>query len=207
MDERTITTIGTGRVTVTANRLQLALGVEARADGAAGALQALWAALESLHGVLDEHGVTTADRQTASLSLHEARRDDGRIDGRHEASCQVSAMLGDTASAATVLDAVIRTVGDAIRLHGTTWVADPSALAISAARQAAVGDAIDQARQLAIAARVSLGEIIAMREPVGPTMPFPGIARETRMMVLAAPALDPGDTTLAVVVEVVHRIA
>jgi uncharacterized protein YggE len=205
MDERTITTIGTGRVTVAATRLRLSLGVEARADGAARALQSLWASLDALQKVLDAHGVATGDRETASLALHEAYRNDGTPDG-YQSSCQVTATLADTASAATVLDAVITTVGDAIRLHGTAWVAEPSALAVSAARQSAVGDAIDQARQLAIAARVNLGEIVAMREPV--TSGGSGsMSGPVRLMAMARPELDPGQSTLTVTVEVVHRIA
>jgi uncharacterized protein YggE len=206
MDERTITTIGTGRVTVTANRLRVSLGVEARADGAARALQGLWSALDTLQRVLDEHGVTAADRQTASLALHEAYRNDGTPDG-YQSSCQVTATLADPAAAAAVLDAVITTVGDAIRLHGTTWVADPSPLAVSAARQSAVADAVDQAHQLAIAARVTLGEIVAMREPVGAGAPGPLPGGPLRMMAMAAPDLDPGQSTHTVTVEVVHRIA
>ena len=205
MDERTITTIGTGRVTVAANRLRLSLGVEARADGAARALQGLWSSLDALQRVLDEHGVATADRQTASLALHEVFRNDGTPDS-YQASCQVTATLGDAASASTVLDAVITTVGDGIRLHGTAWVADASALAVSAARQSAVADAIDQAHQLAIAARVQLGEIVAMREPVGAGAPAPFAAGPMSMRATAPPRFDPGESTLTIVVEVVHRI-
>ena len=205
MDDRTITTIGTGRVTVTANRLRLHLGVEAKAPGAARALQELWSALDTLQRVLDEHGVMAADRQTASLALHENHQHDGTYDG-FVASCQVTSTLADTAAAATCLDAVIRTVGDPIRLHGTAWVADPSALAVSAARQSAVADAVDQAHQLAIAAHVTLGEIVAMREPVGPMTPSDGIIRQSRMMAMGPPDLDPGNATFTVTVEVVHRI-
>ena len=86
-------------------------------------------------------------------------------------------------------------------------MADPSSLAVSAARQSAVADAIDQARQLAIAARVSLGEIVAMCEPVGAGAAGSSMARQARFLSTTAPELDPGESTISVVVEVVHRIA
>jgi len=203
MSERAIETRGVGRVTVTASRLRLALGVEARADGAAGALQALWRDLSALQRVLDEQGVAPADRQTSSLSLDEARRNDGAPDG-YRASCQVAATLADTDRAAACIDAVIGAVGDGIRLHHTAWVTDPTPAAVAEARAAAVADAVDQAAQLARAAGVRLGPLRLLREGGGgPPEPW---ARPLAMRAAALPAIEAGESTLVVVVQAVHDI-
>ena len=69
-----------------------------------------------------------------------------------------------------------------------------------------MADAIDQAHQLAIAARVQLGEIVAMREPVGAGASAPFAAGPMSMRATAPPPFDPGESTLTIVVEVVHRI-
>lgn len=207
MTGRTIETTGVGEARVTASRLRLALGLETRADGAAAALTRLWSHLSTLQGVLDARGVGAADRQTASLALHEAYGPDG-IPAGYQASCQVIATLADTEDAAACIDALIGAVGDAVRLHHTSWVTEPDIDAVAQARAAAVADAIGQARQLAAAAGVGLGPIRLVREVPAEAGggPFP-TPRMARAMAAGAPALDVGETPLTVVVQVVHDIA
>lgn len=206
MSRRTIETRGVGQVRVTAGRLRLALGVEARADGAAGALQALWRDLSRLQAVLDAQGVAAADRQTASLALSEAYTRDGQPSG-YQASCQVTATLADTERAAACIDALIDGVGDAIRLHHTAWVAEPDAAALAGARAAAVADAVEQARQLAAAAGVELGPVRTVREVTGQDGPGPfPRAVALRAVAAALPSIEAGETALSVVVDVVHDI-
>ena len=181
-----IETTGVGRVAVTANRLRLALGVEARAPGAADALQALWTRLAALQRVLDEHAVAATDRQTSSLSLGEAFRNDGAPAG-YQAACQVSVTLADTDRAVACLDALLAAVGDAVRLHHTAWVTDP-------------------ARQLARAAGVTLGPLRLLREgAAGAPPPFPDALMAARAL-SSMPAMEAGETLLTVVVEAMHDI-
>lgn len=205
MSKRAIETRGVGQVRVTAGRLRLSLGVEARADGAARALESLWRHLSTLQRILDDQGVAASDRQTASLALNEAYERDGSPSG-YQASCQVTATLADTDGAAACIDALIGGVGDAIRLHHTAWVAEPTPAAVAEARAAAVADAIEQARQLAAAAGVALGAIRTVREVAGGGGPslFPGGRGLSAMAAL--PAIEAGETPVTVVVDVVHDI-
>lgn len=207
MTKRSIETRGVGQVRVAAGRLRLSLGVEARADGAARALQALWQHLSTLQRVLDDQGVVAADRQTGSLALNEAYERDGAPAG-YQASCQVTATLADTDRAAACIDALIGGVGDAIRLHHTAWVVEPTPDAVAEARAAAVADAVDQARQLARAAGVALGPIRLVREVADGGDGGPGpFGRSGGLRAMAAlPAMEAGESPVTVLVDVVHDI-
>jgi uncharacterized protein YggE len=183
------------------------MGVEVQAAGAAAALTQLWADLDALGETLTEAGVATHERQTSSLTVNVAYGpyDNGSPAG-YAASGHLAATFTDPAAAAACIDAAAQRVGDRFRLHHTSWVVEPTAAQVATARAAAVADAVEAARQLASAADATLGSVRTIVEGSSRADGMSRGPRAVRLMAAALPELEPGETTFAIVVEVVHDI-
>lgn len=108
-----------------------------------------------------------------------------------------------------LLSAIAAAAGDALRVQGIMLtVSDPAPLR-AAARREAVEDAKVRALQLADAAGVRLGPVVAIEEGVVPGWGFraePGFARQAMQAASASMPLEPGSQAVTVRVTMTFEI-
>lgn len=155
---RTITGTATGKVEGTPDTLTVTLGVESRAPSAQAALAQNSDRSTKVIAALKASGVAPKDLQTTQLSLNPTFNRQGRIDG-YSVSNVVTAKVHDVANAGAVVDAAAAQAGDDIRVQGVVLSIEDTGKLVAAARADAVTRARTQARQLARAADVRLGEV------------------------------------------------
>lgn len=166
--ENVVVTVGEGEVSVIPDMAHVSMGVTARNEQAAVALDETSRALAAVIARLEAAGVAGADIQTGNLSLYPIRtlRDsetsaEPEITG-YEASNTLRVAIRDLGQLGNMLDEVVS--DGANTLNGLSFsIADPSA-PMAEARRLAVRDAIARAEQLTQAAEVDLGAILSISE-------------------------------------------
>ena len=125
----------------------------------------------------------------------------------YSASNTVTAKLRDLAKAGEVIDAAALTAGEDVRLQGVSFSIDNTSALVAKARADAIKDALAQGKQLASAAKVTLGPIRTI-DDTGTLLPQPQFlsgATATRQAA-ADVAVEPGSQQLSVDVTVVFDI-
>ncbi len=160
---RTITGTATGKVEGIPDTLTVTLGVESRAASAQAALAQNSDRSTKVIAALKASGVAPKDVQTTQLSLNPTFDRQGHVDG-YSVSNLVTAKVHDVANAGSVVDAAAAQAGDDIRVQGVVLSIEDTGKLVAAARADAVKRARAQARQLARAADVRLGEVEKITE-------------------------------------------
>lgn len=203
---RTITVNGVGSVSGTPDVLTLSIGVRTRAQSAGEALDEASAKAEALIATLKGAGVAEVDIATTEVSIWPQYDNQGREVTGYEASNGLSVKLRDLSKAGAVIDVAADAVGDAITLGGISFGIDDTGPLYAKARELAVGTARLQAEQLAKAAGVGLGGVVAITEGAQYT-PSPMYAGD---MVAAAGGsavpLQPGSQQVQLTVQVVYEL-
>ncbi|HKA04025.1 MAG TPA: SIMPL domain-containing protein [Acidimicrobiales bacterium] len=204
---RSITVDGVGVVSGTPDTASVSLGVQVHAPTATEALDQASAKAQTLIDTLTAAGVAKADLQTSGVSLYPNSTGPGTVNG-YAASNSVTAVVHDVSRAGAVIDAATRAVGDGVTL-GSVWfsINDTSTL-YAQAREKAVAEARTRAEQLAKAANVSVGGVVAMNEsaqylPVARDAISAGGAAST---VPVATPIEPGRQELQLTVQVVFEL-
>jgi len=202
---RTIDVSGTGVVRGTPDVLDLVLGIEVRAKGAADALRRNSELLRKVLDVLHDAGVEDDDIQTAALSIWPVTDDDGNTVIGYSVSNTVHVTLRDLDSAGTVVDDATTVAGDEIVVHDVSFSFDDNSRLVARARAEAVRQARSQAEQLAEAAGVTLGRLLSIDETSTP--PSPALrAGDAGGSTEAAVPIEPGSQGLSVHVELRYEI-
>jgi uncharacterized protein YggE len=193
----TVTVAGAGAATAVPDTALLQLGVETRGSTPAEALDACGRALDQILAALDAAGIEPARRTTSGLELHEdwETRQPGRGPIAYVAGARLTVRLARPDRAGQVAATAVAVGGDGARVHGLSFVVgDPAAVA-AAAREAAWRDAQARAEQYAALAGASLARVLEIREtpPAPEARPMARLAAEA---VPAAPATEPGETTV-----------
>ena len=206
---RTITVDGVGVVSGTPDTVSLNLGVQVEAPTAAEALDAASRKSQAVMDTLTGAGVGKADIRTSGLNVYPNYTGAGSRDG-YSAGASVTATLHDISRAGEVIDAATAAVGDGITLGGVWFSIDDTSALYAQAREMAVAEARTHAEQLAKAANVSVGSVVAMNEsaqyiPMArDAMPAAGGVATT---VPAALPVEPGRQDLQLTVQVVFELA
>lgn len=164
-----ITVTGIGTVSVPPDIARINIGVTHQADTAAGAMEGMITAMQSVFARLEDAGLAAADIQTGQVLLD--RRSDlgfyepGTAPEGFQATTRVAILVRDLAALGGVLDAVV--ADGATELSDLRFDVTDSAPYVEKARRAAVANAIDAATVLADAAGLTLGSIITMTESQG----------------------------------------
>lgn len=197
---------GVGKVTGTPDIVIVTLGVETSGPSAKAALDANNGHAATVIDLLKRNGVADADLRTSQLSVSPSYSENGRING-YQVSNLVTATLRDIAASGGLIDAVAEAVGDAVRVQQLSFGIDDDSGLRAQARADAVRKAQDQARQMAEAAGVALGEI---RSITAIPQPSPGPYPQTmdaRSSAAGAPVpLAPGSQDVEVAVDVVYDL-
>jgi uncharacterized protein YggE len=203
-----ITAVGDGVVEGTPNVLELSLGVTTRDASAAAALGHNSELAVKVVGVLKGAGVADKDVQTSDLSISPNVSGSGNhVDG-YEVDNTVTAKVRDVNKAGTIVDAATKVAGNEVVVRNLSFSFDDNSSMVAAARAQAVKRAQDQARQLADAAGVGLGNLDSISStsvPVGPPTD-PSASRAPNAATAPSPPVNPGSQTVSVEVTLVYEI-
>jgi uncharacterized protein len=205
----TVSVSGHGQVNVAPDTASVTIGVdiikptltEAQTEAATQAS----AVIEALKGA----GIAAEDIQTSFFSVNLLRdysenADPTLITG-FEVINQLQVTVRDTDSLGDLLDASVNAGANSI--YGVTFYVDDQTAAASEARVMAVEDARTKAEELATAAGMSLGPVVAIAEGTVPIV-SPMFARGGGGMAMdaAATPVEAGSTTVAIDVQVTYEL-
>jgi hypothetical protein len=198
---------GTGRVSVKPDTVLVHVGVEARAPSVADATAdvnrratAMLARVKAL-GVAEADIVTVAYTVNPVVAPRQNAEDPTRILAYH-ASNLVGLRIRDLAAAGRILDEAMGAGANFVSSLQFT-LGDPTP-AESQARALAVRAAEREAKELAAAAGVQLGEVLSIEED-GATRPILGRGQMVQHSLVPAP-VEAGELEIAVSVQVRYRI-
>jgi uncharacterized protein YggE len=204
-----ITAVGDGVVEGTPNVLELSLGVTTRDPSAATALAHNSELAVKVIGVLKHAGVADKDVQTSDLSISPNVSGSGNhVDG-YEVDNTVTAKVRDVNKAGDIVDAATKVSDNEIVVRDLSFSFDDNSSMVAAARTLAVKRAQDQARQLADAAGVSLGNLDSISStsvPVGPPPEAAGARPAPGAAAAPTPPVNPGSQSVSVEVTLVYQI-
>jgi uncharacterized protein len=205
---RTVTVTGNGSASGTPDTAIAQLGVQTQAAKANDALDQANAKAQQLLDALKFGGVNKKDITTTNVSLYPQVSNDGHTITGYQASNTVMVKIRDVSKAGTIIDAAAGVVGDEITLQGVSFTIDDTGALRDAARQDAVAKAKAQAGQLAAAAGLKVGKVIALNEGgVSPMPPVPYLeAGGAADRASASVPIEPGQQELDVSVTVVYEL-
>jgi hypothetical protein len=170
---RTITVVGTGKVSLVPDIAQVNVGAETRADTVSEARAEVDRQIVAINTALEEMGIDEKDIQTSHYSIHFERElgpvmPEGPIVEGHEGyrvSNILRVIVRDVEKAGDVVDAAVE--AGANQVHGVSFtVADESSWQ-GQAREKAFSDAEARAAELADLAGVELGAVQSVSEVIG----------------------------------------
>jgi hypothetical protein len=197
---------GVGRVSARPDTAVAQVGVEARAPSLADATTEVARRMTAVLERVRTLGVTDRDVATVSYvvdPLMAPRRgeEEARIQG-YRALNVVQLRVRDLGAVGRVLDGAVAAGANVIR--GVSFTVQDRSRLESEARARAVTDAHERARQLAAAAGVRLGDLLALTEGAPPV---PVAERFDRAALTAAPGpVEPGELEVVVSVEARYRL-
>ncbi len=212
VQEEGISVDGTGEVMVVPDVAAVNLGVQAESSTVAEAQELASRAMDDVISALLDHGVTETDIQTTGFTIRQLTQRDptqprDRVTG-YQVSNNLRVMIREVDDAGAILDAVVATGGDYIRVHGISFMLDDPSVHLEAARTNAVADARSKAEQLAQLTGVQLGDPVNISETSSTPSLFRGVERVSHDAPAAPPTpIEPGEITVTASVNIVYAIA
>lgn len=200
-EPRTVSVVGTGRVTVSPDVAILTLGVETPDRALATAQQENAARSAALRARLAAWGLPAREIQTAGYNVWQDHDRDGKPRG-YRVGNTVRLLTGDLARVGELLDAAIDAGANSI--DGVTFGLRDEADALHRAREAAMADARAKAAHYAALAGSHLGDVLSIAEGDATPPPRPMYARA--MLAVAAPhtPIEAGEGTVIVTLQVMY---
>ncbi|NIV37110.1 MAG: DUF541 domain-containing protein [Anaerolineae bacterium] len=170
---RTITVVGTGKVSLVPDIAQVNVGAEARADTVSEAKAEVDRQMVAIHTALEEMGIDEKDIQTSHYSIHYERelkpvmQEGPMVEGQegYRVSNILRITVRDVEKAGDVVDAAVE--AGANQVHGVTFTVSDEGSWQGQAREKAMADAKARAAELASLAGVELGEVQSVSEVIG----------------------------------------
>ncbi|MGV9827033.1 MULTISPECIES: SIMPL domain-containing protein [unclassified Gordonia (in: high G+C Gram-positive bacteria)] len=205
---RTVTVVGSGKVTGVPDTLRADVGVEATGPDVSTALNESNATVKKVTDAVVAAGVDRKDVATQNVSLTPqystpAPGGTNEITG-YQASNTIRITMHDTAKASQVLSAAATAGGDSTRINNVAFSIDDDSTLLEQARKAAFDDARTRASQYASLAGDSLGKVITITESSGDAQPQTP-QRSSDVAVSAVP-LEPGQQTVSFTVTVTYAL-
>ncbi len=188
---------GTGKVMGTPDIVVLTLGVQSQAKTVAQAQKAAVDGMNGIMQVLKDAGIADKDMQTTQFNIQQQTRWDEKENTivviGYQVSNIVTVKIRDMGKAGTIIDKAADVGGDLIRVNGISFmVEDPSPL-FKIAREKAIQNATDKAKQMSQAAGTRLGKLIYITES---TSDLP-IVRNAYMKMSDAAGAAPAPTSIS----------
>ncbi|MEM6713154.1 MAG: SIMPL domain-containing protein [Pseudomonadota bacterium] len=196
--EATLSITGRGTVNAEPDIAVVRTGVTTQSETARAALDANNKVMSDAFAALLDLGVEERDLRTSNLSVQpqftffdsvDGERRPPRIDG-YTVSNRLTIRVRDLTGLGEILDRLI--TSGVNEMDGLTFAVDQPAQLVAEARQAAVSDALAQARLLTEAAGVELGRVISIstqaprRQTPQPVMARATLAAETQSVPVAS---------------------
>lgn len=202
---------GTGTVRAIPDLAVLSLGVEVRHAGLQDCYSGAAAAATRLVEAVTSLGIARADVRTSGLSLRSEtvwREQSGQQVVAYVATAGLTVAVRELARAPELLDAVVRSGGEALRVHGLALEVSDAKQAGAAAQAAAFDDARDAAARLAAKAGRTLGEVVRI-DAAPHVMPGPPIpmARVALASAVEAMPVEAGESEISSSVTVTWRLS
>jgi len=201
---------GTGKVTVVPDIATLRLGIEAQEVSVAEAQSKATEAMNRVMDALDDYGVAEKDIQTQYFSIQKVTRWDNvkqeEVVIGYRVSNVVTAKIRDIDKAGTIIDAVAEAGGDLTRIDSIAFSVDDPSAYHEEAREKAMAESKDKAKQLANLADVTLGKPTYISESIQAPPPiYPRVMYEGAPIPAAAP-ISPGEMEISLTVQVAYAI-
>ena len=203
---------GTGKVTVVPDIATLRLGIQSQEMSVAAAQSNATEAMNRVMDALADNGVAEKDIQTQFFSIQRVTRWDNvkqeEVVLGYRVSNIVTAKIRDIDKTGTIIDAVATAGGDLTRIDSINFsVEDPSAYH-EEAREKAMEDAEDKARQLTGLAGVTLGRptFITESTPFAPPIYQRADFEGAPAPAAAPPPISPGEMEISLTVQVIYTI-
>ncbi|MFZ2502334.1 MAG: SIMPL domain-containing protein [Nocardioides sp.] len=197
---RTVTVTGSGEARVVPDRASVTVTLNHHAAGVADALAGLDSAVRAAGEVAREFTEAT-QIGSRGLNVWPAHDDNGRQVG-FEARHTLSIGCRDITSAGKLLAALADRVSDRLSVDGVSLDVSDQRAALSAAREAALGDARAKATHLAELAGATLGEVLAMQEGGGGYSGGGSVLYAAAGKARDEMSIEPGESTIGASVQV-----
>jgi uncharacterized protein len=163
----TITVVGVGTASAVPDEATLGLGVTATRSDVRNAVDQANSDMFHLLGALHSRGVVDKDIQTTSLSIYTQTNCCPQTVTSYSSSNQVTVTIHHLININGVIEAAVEAVGNDIQLNGINLnVTNPSPMT-SAARSAAMTDAVARAQEWARLANRHVGALLGLSEIIG----------------------------------------
>ncbi|NMO00153.1 SIMPL domain-containing protein [Gordonia sp. TBRC 11910] len=209
---RSITVIGSGKVTGTPDTLKADVGIEAEGADVTSALNQASAKVKKVTDAVVAAGVERKDIQTQTVSLNPQYSSPlpggtSQISG-YQATNSLRITIRDLTKASTILAAAPTAGGDNTRISNVSFSIDDDSDLMRQAREAAFNDARSRAGQYADLAGDSLGKVLTITEATtGQDQAAKTPGTFSRADVAAAPIpVEPGQQTLTFTVTVKYQL-
>ncbi|MFW0784061.1 SIMPL domain-containing protein [Gordonia sp. CPCC 206044] len=206
---RTVTVVGSGKVTGTPDTLHADIGVQATAADVSTALNETNTKVKQVTDAVVGAGVERKDVQTQEVNLNPqysspAPGGTGQISG-YEATNTVRVTIRDLGKASDILAAAATAGGNNTRISNVGFSIDDESDLMKQARESAFDDARGRAEQYASLAGDSLGKVQTINEQTsGQDQPVP-LQRESTLAASPVP-VEPGQQTLSFSVTVTYAL-
>jgi uncharacterized protein YggE len=204
---------GEGKVTVVPDVAVLNVGVEAQADTVAQAQNDAATAMNAMKSELAARGIADKDIKTQYFTIYPVRNYVPDKGSEELAGYRVTNMLTvkvrKVEDTGTIIDAVAKAGGNFIRIDSITFTVDDPVPYQKEARDKALTDARDKAKQIADKAGLKLGESTFISETTSyyPTLYQSGMGIQVPAPVaLGDTSINPGETTITILMQVAYDI-
>jgi len=198
---------GEGAVTVIPDIAILSLGVDAQADTVSEAQNQSATAMTAIAAELDNQGINKKDINTQQFRISAVRRwvEDKEILAGYRVTNTITVKVRNTDDTSAIIDAVAGAGGDSARVNSVNFTVDDPSAYYEEAREKAMKDAEEKARQLADTGGVKLGTPIYINE----TNSYSPVSNDFYKSEGAGGASTPvfaGETEIRLSVQVVYSI-
>ena len=210
---------GEGTVTLQPDLALLNLGVETFAKTVAEARDEAARAMDAIVSALHDRGVEDKDIQTRFFNIspqyefpevfEEGIRTRKQVLVGYRVNNSAAVKIRDLDAVGQIIDEVATAGGDATRINGISFTVEDPKPFMATLREAAVGDALAKAQQLASLTGVSLGRLVFISESGGRLPVVRAIQEDTFFAAAAAPppsAISGGELELRMTVQAVFGI-
>jgi uncharacterized protein YggE len=203
---------GIGKVTVTPDVAIVTLGVQSQASTVSEAQQQAAKSMANVMAALKANSVVDKDIATQYFNItpiYSYTQDSGKqtLDG-YRVSNTVSVKIRNVGNAGVVIDAVATAGGDYTRINSVAFTVDQPERFNDQARESAMNDAANRAKQLAKLSGVRLGRASYINESVNSSSPIIYYDSGVKASTSFAPTpISPGETEVILTVQVVYSIS
>jgi uncharacterized protein YggE len=188
---------GTGKATGTPDVVVLTLGVQSQDKTVAQAQRAAVDAMNGIMQVLKGAGVADKDIQTTQFNISQQTRWDEKQNTSvvigYQVSNIVTVKIRDMGKAGTIIDKAAEAGGDLIRVNGISFMVDDPTPLLKVAREKAIQNAIDKAKQMSQSSGASLGKLIYISE----STPYIPVVQNSYMKLSDASGMAPAPTAIS----------